>query len=384
MRFIARLSILLALLCAVPAGSRAAEESLGDKIKKIFEPTPTPTPHKHHKTTTSTKKKKASPSPSPTKKKKSSPTPSLSSPPKTEASPSASAKPKTSPSASAKPKTEASPSESVKPRLETSPSASSAETPEPSPSASPKKKKKSSPTPTPERSASPSAKKHHKVSPTPSEEQTAAPLPSAAPVPEQHPTPAEAKKGAPVSITANEITDYENYSSGVRKVVDLSLELASRGLNYKYGSADPANGGMDCSGFVFYVLTQSGVSDVPRDSSQQYVWLRKSYKFQPVISRHDDSFELDALAPGDLLFWTGTYNIDRDPPITHAMIYLGREKSTGRRIMIGASDGRLYHGESRFGVSVFDFKVSPSSKPNDSKLTPVFVGYGHVPGLRGQ
>jgi peptidoglycan DL-endopeptidase CwlO len=384
MRFIARLSILLALLCAVPAENRAAEESLGDKIKKIFEPTPTPTPHKHRKTTTSTKKKRSSPSPSPTKKKKPSPAPSPSPQPKTETSPSASPKPKASPSASAKAKTEASPSASVKPKVEASPSASPAETPEPSPSASPKKKKQSSPAPTPEGSISPSAKKHHKVSPTPSEEETETPSPSAAPVPEQHPTPAEAKKGAPVSITANEITDYENYSSGVRKVVDLSLELASRGLNYKYGSADPANGGMDCSGFVYYVLTQSGVPDVPRDSSQQYVWLRKSYKFQPVISRHDDSFELDALTPGDLLFWTGTYTIDRDPPITHAMIYLGREKSTGRRIMIGASDGRLYHGESRFGVSVFDFKIPQPVKGNEGKLTPVFVGYGHVPGLRGQ
>lgn len=166
--------------------------------------------------------------------------------------------------------------------------------------------------------------------------------------------------------------------------LDLALDLAGRGLNYKYGSADPANGGLDCSGFVYYVLTQSGVSDVPRDSSQQYVWLRKAWKFQPVLSRRDDTFELDGLSPGDLLFWVGTYEIDRDPPITHAMIYLGREKSTGQRIMVGASDGRIYKGESRYGVSIFDFKIPQPVKGNEGKLTPVFVGYGHVPGLRGQ
>jgi cell wall-associated NlpC family hydrolase len=347
MRFALRLLILLALVSAFPMENRAAEESLGDKIKKIFEPTPTPTPRKHRKKSTTTKKKEPSPSPSSAKKKKPSPTPTP----------------------------------------EASPSATPIETPEPTASASPKKKK-SSPTPTPERSTSPSAKKHRKVSPTPSATETETPTPSAPRPPSATATPSPSpeqtapKKGAPVSISANEIADYQNYSSGVRKIVDLALELASRGLNYKYGSADPASGGMDCSGFVFYVLNQAGVSDVPRDSSQQYVWLRKAYKFQPVISRHDDSFELDALAPGDLLFWTGTYAIDRDPPITHAMIYLGREKSTGRRIMIGASDGRLYRGESRFGVSVFDFKVSPPAKTNDGKLTPTFVGYGHVPGLR--
>lgn len=162
-------------------------------------------------------------------------------------------------------------------------------------------------------------------------------------------------------------------------MVDLALDLTSRGLTYKYGSADPANGGMDCSGFVYYVLTQNGVREVPRDSSQQYVWLRKAGTFQAVISRKDDSFELEGLRPGDLLFWTGTYSIDRDPPITHAMIYVGREKGTNRRIMVGASDGRTYKGESRFGVSVFDFKVARNGAATEGR-TPMFVGYGRIPG----
>ncbi len=163
-------------------------------------------------------------------------------------------------------------------------------------------------------------------------------------------------------------------------MVDFALELASRGLSYKYGSADPTNGGMDCSGFVYYVLTQNGVREVPRDSSPQYVWLRKAGTFQAVISHKDDSFELEALRPGDLLFWTGTYSIDRDPPITHAMIYLGRERGTNHRIMVGASDGRSYKGESRFGVSVFDFKVARNGAAAEGR-NPMFVGYGHIPRL---
>jgi peptidoglycan DL-endopeptidase CwlO len=214
------------------------------------------------------------------------------------------------------------------------------------------------------------------------------PSPTPSPTPEASETPGPTanltapKKGAPISITPNEIAGYDNYPIEVRKIVDLSLDLASRGLDYKYGSADPANGGMDCSGFVYYVLTNIGVRDVPRDSSQQYIWLRKAGKFEAVISRKEDSFELAQLTPGDLLFWTGTYNIERDPPITHAMIYLGREKSTKRRIMIGSSDGRMYRGESRYGVSVFDFKISAPTLTNEKRLTPIFVGYGHIPGLR--
>jgi len=190
------------------------------------------------------------------------------------------------------------------------------------------------------------------------------------------------KKGAPnATISPNEIKEYDDNPPKVRQIIEYGLELTKQNLNYTYGSAEPATGGMDCSGFVYYVLQQNGFSDVPRDSSQQYVWLRKTGTFRAVNSRHDDTFELDELVPGDLLFWTGTYSIERDPPITHAMIYLGREKGTNQRVMVGASDGRTYKGESRYGVSVFDFKVARTSKTEEGRLTPTFIGYGHVPGL---
>jgi cell wall-associated NlpC family hydrolase len=335
------LVLVIAAACMFAVAGASAEESFTDTIKKIFQPTPTPTPRKHRKTISAKKKE---PSPSPTSSPK------------------------------------------VKPK--SSPRVAVSETPTPTPSASPKSRKKVSPKPTPQESPSASPKKHRKGSPTPSESETPTPSPSESPTPEitetatPTPSPTAQKKGAPVSITASEIAGYENYSSEVRRVIDLALDLASRDLDYKYGSADPANGGMDCSGFVYYVLTNVGIRDVPRDSSQQYTWLRKAGKFEPVISRKEDSFELAQLMPGDLLFWTGTYNIERDPPITHAMIYLGREKSTSHRIMIGASDGRTYRGESRYGVSVFDFKISSPSLTNEKRLSPTFVGYGHIPGLR--
>jgi len=253
-------------------------------------------------------------------------------------------------------------------------------TPTPSPTAPPKRKK-TSPTPTP--SPTPGTKaKRRKTSPTPTPSATPTETPEATATPSATARPTPQRKGAPnVTVPPEEIAGFDTYPAKVREIIEAGLALTKQNLGYTYGSADPANGGMDCSGFIYYVLQQNGFPDVPRDSSQQYVWVRKAGNFNAVLSRNEDSFELDALKPGDLLFWRGTYSIDRDPPITHVMIYLGREKGTKKRIMIGASDGRTYDGKQRFGVSVFDFKLPPPPKTNDAKLSPVFVGYGRIPGL---
>jgi cell wall-associated NlpC family hydrolase len=297
------LLILVILFGAVDAAP-SAQESLGTKIKKVFEPSPTPS-RKHQK-------------------KKSTPTPS----------------------------------------------------PEPSP-----KRKKASPSPSP--TATPKSKSKRKKAsptPTPSESPSATETPSASP--SETPEPARGKKGWPnASLSPDQIADYDSDPPKVRQILDAGLALTKQNLGYTYGSADPANGGMDCSGFVYYVLKQNGFPDVPRDSSQQYVWVRKGGNFKAVVSRKEDSFELDDLKPGDLLFWRGTYNIDRDPPITHSMIYLGRERRTNKRVMVGSSDGRTYDGKQRWGVSVFDFKMPPPPKSGAAKISPAFVGYGRIPGL---
>ncbi|HEV8618236.1 MAG TPA: NlpC/P60 family protein [Candidatus Udaeobacter sp.] len=317
-------SLLITAICfGLNVAPSKAEEPLGTKIKKFLTTTPTPTPARKHRKRPATRK--STPTPSPTvspKRKKTSPTPSPSPTPGTKT-----------------------------------------------------KRKKASPTPTP--GGSPTATPEEVPSPSPTETPEATATPS---VGGAHPTPQ--KKGAPnVTVPPEEIAGFDAYPAKVRQLIDTGLELTKQNLGYTYGSADPTNGGMDCSGFIYYVLRQNGFPDVPRDSSQQYVWVRKAGNFDAVLSRHEDSFELDALKPGDLLFWRGTYSIDRDPPITHTMIYLGREKGTKKRIMIGASDGRTYDGKQRFGVSVFDFKLPPPPNSADAKISPVFVGYGRIPGL---
>jgi peptidoglycan DL-endopeptidase CwlO len=192
------------------------------------------------------------------------------------------------------------------------------------------------------------------------------------------------ESAAPMAtIKPEALQEFSQQPARVQELLRNSLALTERNLNYQYGSADPAAGGMDCSGFIFYVLNNAGFKDVPRDSAGQYEWVRKSSKFHAVLSRSAETFELNDLRPGDLMFWSGTYKVERDIPITHVMIYLGKEKSSDKPVMVGATDGRSYEGVRRFGVSVFDFKM-PSGKPNksDADLTAKFEGYGSIPGLR--
>jgi cell wall-associated NlpC family hydrolase len=256
----------------------------------------------------------------------------------------------------------------------------SSPTPTPSPGASSKstspRKQKSSPTPASEEEEAPRPKRK-KSSPTPSFSPTETPTPT----PQESPTSSSSPERKVATIAPNEIGGFDKNPEPVRKLLETALELTKRNLDYTYDSADPANGGMDCSGFIYYVLRENGVKDVPRDASGQYAWVRKAGNFRAVLSRDIDSFELDELKPGDLLFWTGTYGVERDPPVTHTMIYLGKEKDSGKPIMVGSSDGRTYEGEKQFGVSVFDFKIPRPGGASTSGRNPRFVGYAKIPEL---
>ena len=151
-------------------------------------------------------------------------------------------------------------------------------TPTPSPTATPKRKKASptpSPTPTPK-----SKSKRKKTSPTPTPEPEETPTETPAPSTSERGT---GKKGWPnATLSPDAIEGFEKYPPKVRQILDAGLALTKENLGYSYGSADPSNGGMDCSGFIYYVLKQNGFPDVPRDSSQQYVWVRKAGDFDAV------------------------------------------------------------------------------------------------------
>ncbi len=248
---------------------------------------------------------------------------------------------------------------------------------------------------------------HHKKQPASTDDnsdQSATPASTPAPKADAKPSSADevapSKSGDPATKTAPptaavstidpaQVEGFDANPEPIRKLLNTALDLTKRNLTYTYGSSDPASGGMDCSGTMYYLLKQAGFTDVPRQANEQYDWVRSKSHFYAVLSKKQDNFELREMRPGDLLFWTGTYRVDRDPPVTHTMIYLGKRKSDGHRLMIGASDGRPYDGQRRNGVSVFDFKM-PAAKNGDAAdatttgapdNAPDFSGYGPIPGM---
>lgn len=223
------------------------------------------------------------------------------------------------------------------------------------------------------------SKSKSKIAPTPT------PSPTPEPTPEPTPAAGSAGSGQTSSIESGEVKEFATQPERVKQLLESALALTRRNLTYSYGSADPSRGGMDCSGFIYYTLKEAGFSDVPRQSNEQYIWVRKKSVIWAVLSKKSDTFEIKELQPGDLMFWTGTYDIDRDPPVTHTMIYLGTSKKTGKQLMIGSSDGRTYEGVKQNGVSVFDFRVAtsaPKSGAPTNGRTPAFAGYGPIPGMR--
>lgn len=175
-------------------------------------------------------------------------------------------------------------------------------------------------------------------------------------------------------IPISQLTNYSTYPPAVKNLILEALHLTQMNLTYLYDSSDPKNKGMDCSGTIYYLLTQEKLHNVPRQSDELFNWVEKFGKLYRVSSNHFDSPEFSNLKPGDLLFWSGTYNTHRTSPISHVMLYLGKNKS-GDRLMFGSSDGRTYQGKRMWGVSVFDFKL-PNGKDSSR-----FIGYGCIPQL---
>jgi cell wall-associated NlpC family hydrolase len=339
------------------------EETLGDKLKKLFvRPTPTPTPRRHHR--------KASHSPTPAAET------SVSSVPPSP----------TAPAESTARKTHETQSQYFEPVRAISPGPRSRTKPS-------SRRPISVPAKTPTESINPEPEL------TPAETPESRPMPSmptmmTASPPSANKTPASSgtlkTTAAPVAkkmeefkpvIPSDQIAESSSYPAQVRKIVDFGLYLAAQHLTYKYASADPAKGGMDCSGFIHYVLTQSGIADAPRDAREQYAWIRKAGNFKAVLAQRDDTFELDELQPGDLLFWATNFGVSRDPQIIQTMIYIGRDKTTNARLMVGACERGTFKGQPKSGVSAFDFKVGRAQKSKGEEIGPVFVGYGHIPSL---
>ena len=179
------------------------------------------------------------------------------------------------------------------------------------------------------------------------------------------------------SLVLTDLAGSAEWPPALQKVITYALGLTSRKLSYQFASADPAAGGMDCSGTIYHTLQHAGFKDLPRSSNSMHGWVKDAKLLVSVTGTPEVGDPVLAkLRPGDLLFWTGTYDTgDAAATISHVMLYLGKTVDGGRPVMFGASNGRPYRGKSQNGVSVFDFKMPKA----DAKAR--FVGYGPIPGL---
>ncbi len=185
----------------------------------------------------------------------------------------------------------------------------------------------------------------------------------------------ETTKAPAAALPPAALKGFAQLAPEVREMLTYALSLTEKNLTYTYASSDPAAGGMDCSGTIYHVLQKFGWGTTPRQSNEMYRWAWEAGTFRAFNGRSMETFEMKQLQPGDLLFWTNTTaeKSDRDPPVTHVMMYLGKQTADGHPVMFGASDGRSYQGLARWGVSVFDFQL-----PRDTS-TSRFIGYAHLP-----
>jgi peptidoglycan DL-endopeptidase CwlO len=181
----------------------------------------------------------------------------------------------------------------------------------------------------------------------------------------------------PKKITTSELSEFTRLTEARKKLIEAALSVLHQSpwLPYTESGADPLAGGFDCSGAIFYILSQVGI-DPPRSSQAQFDWLKTNNRLHPYQPEIDP--ELNQLQPGDLVFWEVSAETPEEPNavrIHHVAMYLGTEKSDGRRIMINSTDGRSYRGRRANGYGVYDFRVPEADSP--SKI----AGYGTPPGI---
>lgn len=188
----------------------------------------------------------------------------------------------------------------------------------------------------------------------------------------------EEGNGRPAMLEMGELGDLEKLGEGRRRLVEVALAVGNESpwLKYVDGSADPAGGGFDCSGAMFFVMEKAGLKPL-RSSAGQWEWLKTNGRLRLVPAEAEDAGDasLAELKPGDLLFWAVMEEDGVTKRIHHVAMYLGKEKKDGRAVMINSTDGRSYRGTKANGYGVYDFRVPKAE--SKSKL----VGYGTPPGV---
>lgn len=149
-----------------------------------------------------------------------------------------------------------------------------------------------------------------------------------------------------------------------QKLVQTCRWLSQQDLSYAQSWQPPGHPDvitMDCSNTVRFIVWKVFGFDLPRTASDQYLFLQKRGKVKAVPvgggGKVDTQKLMAEMRSGDLLFWEWTYDVPRDPPISHVMIYLGQKK--GGEAMVAGSSQRM-DGERGGGVDVYAFDPNAS------------------------
>jgi hypothetical protein len=109
-------------------------------------------------------------------------------------------------------------------------------------------------------------------------------------------------------------------------VLTVADGLARKHLVYVYGSDDPRQGGLDCSGFVKLVFREGCGMELPDEADQQLAYCRAHGQAWDSTSGWTPA----TLQPGDLIFFAGPKATARVSEVSHVMIYCGNN------VMVGA------------------------------------------------
>jgi cell wall-associated NlpC family hydrolase len=168
-------------------------------------------------------------------------------------------------------------------------------------------------------------------------------------------------KTAPSTWGADALTSFElsSYSETRRQVVEFALSLVgtpyvwggewttSTPSGYPYGAQ--AHGGLDCSGFAWYVLKESTSSWSPQGRNYPG-WSFPERSSSDMARAAEKKLSFQDLKPADVVFFASNGKDARSRDVYHAGIYLG--------------EGWMVHSSgSRAGISLAE--IGPGSWWND-------------------
>jgi LysM repeat protein len=149
------------------------------------------------------------------------------------------------------------------------------------------------------------------------------------------------------------------------KFIQQARLLGDQGIDYNDDWRPPGEAhswAMDCSNTSRYLYRVTAGINLPRTASDQYYYLHLQGKAwdvpQNATGFADGDFLRRNLKPGDLLFWENTYRPERQPPITHVMVFLGTNDK-GQWIMAGSQSSRGgEHNRRNGGPDIYVFRPS--------------------------